>query len=405
MSDMLGKELRWSVFAVIFAFAPVVASEPEVELGIEWRGFAEPGFYGQDQSRFSARGELGYDGAMLSGDYELLLFGRYDVHDDERTHLDLREASWVYVGDEWSLKGGVSKEFWGVTESLHLVDIINQTDGVEAVDDEDKLGQPMLKLASEKEWGTISLFWLPYFRERSYPSLDGRLALPFEVRADEAQFESGAENKHQDVALRYAHYIDELEFALAHFSGTARDPLLVFNNNPLDPAFIPFYQQIDQTSLEAQYIYDSWLLKLEALTNKGLGDRYAAAVAGFEYTQVGIFESYADLGWIIEYLFDERKNDVSVIFEDDVFIGWRYAFNDADSSEILFGGIFDTHTDERIYSLEASQRISSDLKVFVEAWMFEGLPRLTPTSGLDSDKKTQFLQTEDFIQLELVKYF
>ena len=385
--------------------ASFVSAKPEAELGIEWRGFAEPGLYGQDQSRVSLRGELGYEGSALDGDYELLVFGRYDQKDDERSHADVREASWIYVGDEWSLKAGISKEFWGVTESLHLVDVINQTDGVEGVDNDDKLGQPMVKLSSEKERGTVSLFWLPYFRELSFPSLDGRLALPLEVRVDEAQYESGAEDKHQDVALRYSHYIDELEFALAHFSGTGRAPLLAFNGDPFDPAFIPFYEQVDQTSLEAQYIYDSWLLKLEALTNKGFGDRYAAAVAGFEYTQVGIFDSYADLGWIVEYLFDERKDDVSVIFEKDVFVGWRYAFNDADSSEILFGGIFDTNTDERIYSLEASQRINSGLKVNVEAWVFEGLPKLTPGSVLDPDKKTQFLQTEDFVQVEVVKYF
>lgn len=402
---MTGNRFLLSFFVIGFMCTAPVSAELEAELGLEWRGFSDPGLYGQDQSRFSLRGELGYEGGAVDGDYEILLFGRYDDKDKERSHFDLREASWGYVGDQWSLKVGVSKEFWGVTESLHLVDVINQTDGVEAVDNEDKLGQPMLKLASEKEWGTVSVFWLPYFRELSFPGLDGRLALPFEVRGDDAQFESGAKNSHQDVALRYSHYIDELEFAISHFSGTGRDPLLVFNNNPFDPAFIPFYEQVDQTSLEAQYIYDSWLLKLETLTNKGIGERYAAAVGGFEYTQVGIFDSFADLGWIVEYLFDERKDDVSVLFEHDVFVGWRYAFNDADSSEILFGGIFDTNTDERIYSLEASQRINSGLKLFVEAWMFEGLPKLTPNSALDSNKKTQFLQTEDFIQIELVKYF
>ncbi len=393
-----------SIFSSCLVAGSVLAGTFEAETGLEWRGFSEPGLYGQDQSRFSARGEIGYEGSVFDGDYELRLFGRYDQKDDERSHVDLREGSWVYVGSDWSFKAGVSKEFWGVVESLHLVDIINQTDGVEGVDNEDKLGQPMLKFSSEKEWGTLSLFWLPYFRELSFPGPDGRLALPLEVKVDDAMYESGAKAGHQDVAVRYSHYIDELEFAFSHFSGTGRQPLLVFNQNPMDPGFIPFYEQIDQTGLESQYIYDAWLLKLEALTNKGAGDRYAAAVGGFEYTQVGIFDSYADLGWIVEYLFDERKDDVSVIFEQDVFVGWRYAFNDADSSEILFGGIFDTKTDERIYSLEASQRINSDLKVFVEAWVFEGLPKLSSTS-LDPNQKTQFLQTEDFIQIELVKYF
>ena len=42
---------------------------------------------------------------------------------------------------------GLRKVYWGVTESQHLVDVINQTEGVENLDGEDKLGQPMLNLA------------------------------------------------------------------------------------------------------------------------------------------------------------------------------------------------------------------------------------------------------------------
>ena len=42
---------------------------------------------------------------------------------------------------------GVRRVFWGVAESNHLVDVINQTDAIENPDQEDKLGQPMLNLA------------------------------------------------------------------------------------------------------------------------------------------------------------------------------------------------------------------------------------------------------------------
>ncbi|PJF37876.1 MAG: hypothetical protein CUN55_19855, partial [Phototrophicales bacterium] len=122
---------------------------------------------------------------------------------------------------------------------------------------------------------------------------------------------------------------------------------------------------MDQTALELQYIYEDWLLKFEGISNAG-GDangRYSAAVAGFEYTQVGIFDSDADLGWLLEYLFDDRGERAPHFFERDIFVGWRYAFNDEDSSEILAGVVYDPKTEESMISLEASKRIASDVKL------------------------------------------
>jgi len=70
-----------------------------------------------------------------------------DEHDDNRTHGDIRELSWIHVGSNWETRVGVRKVFWGVTEGRHLVDIINQTDAVDQVDGEEKLGQPMINLS------------------------------------------------------------------------------------------------------------------------------------------------------------------------------------------------------------------------------------------------------------------
>ncbi|MFQ5550530.1 MAG: hypothetical protein ACE5FJ_04770, partial [Gemmatimonadales bacterium] len=49
-------------------------------------------------------------------------FGRVDGRDDERTHVDLREAFYRRVGSQWELLVGLNQVFWGVTESRHLVD-------------------------------------------------------------------------------------------------------------------------------------------------------------------------------------------------------------------------------------------------------------------------------------------
>ena len=86
---------------------------------------------------------------------------RFDAHDERRTHFDVREAGALFLGDGWTLFAGVGKVFWGKTEAHHLVDIVNQTDAVEDIDGEDKLGQPMVNATLEMERGAIDVFVLP----------------------------------------------------------------------------------------------------------------------------------------------------------------------------------------------------------------------------------------------------
>jgi hypothetical protein len=59
---------------------------------------------------------------------------RGDQEDPERSHGDIRELFWSYDARQWDITVGINKVFWGVTESRHLVDAINQTDYVEDID-------------------------------------------------------------------------------------------------------------------------------------------------------------------------------------------------------------------------------------------------------------------------------
>ena len=95
------------------------------------------------------------------------------MHDGERTHFDVRELYWETFGETWDLRIGIARVFWGVVETQHLVDIINQTDTVENSDGEDKLGQPMINLSLVRDWGTVDLFVLPGFRERTFRGVSG----------------------------------------------------------------------------------------------------------------------------------------------------------------------------------------------------------------------------------------
>ena len=324
-------------------------------------------------------------------------FLRWDANDDERTHADIRELTWVKAADEWEFRVGVRKLFWGVTESQHLVDIINQTDLVESPDGEEKLGQPMFNVALIRDWGTVDLFLMPWFRERTFPGVEGRLRAGPPVLVEAAEYQADDGDQHLDVAVRWSHYIGNWDFGLSHFAGIAREPVFRLGaDGGGRPVLIPRYELIRQSGLELQGTFDAWLWKLEAVSRDTPRGLHAALTGGFEYTLVGIFESDADLGLIAEYLWDERDEAADTPFADDLFLGARLTLNDADGSELLAGVIQDLSGAGYAFSVEASRRFGNHWKLNLEARLFDGDARSDPLTGLERD---------DYLQAELVYYF
>jgi hypothetical protein len=254
---------------------------------------------------------------------------------------------------------GANTVFWGVTESVHLVDIINQTDAVADIDGEDKLGQPMVNLAMQRDWGFISVYLLPYFRERTFSGAEGRFRTPLPVNTDQAQYESSAGENHVDLALRYSHYIGDIDIGLSVFNGTSREPRLLPNDD--GTALLPYYDQIDQFGVDLQYTHDAWLWKLEAIVRDGFADTFAAAVGGFEYTLYQVGESAADVGLLFEYQYDGRGElEPIAIADNDLFAGTRLALNDTQDTAVLAGIGYDLDTHETFINIEAERRLGED---------------------------------------------
>jgi hypothetical protein len=395
------------------ALLAIVAPSPasSADNGGEWSGsvafesrsFAEgPGLESQEsgsQSSVVLEPEYyrGLSGAGRDGEsFSLKLFGRLDSVDPERTHFDIRELAWRKVGRGWDLVVGVDKVFWGVTESQHLVDIVNQTDLVENPDGEDKLGQPMIRWSAIRSWGIVDVFLLPGFRERTFPGEEGRLrpAVPI---SKHARYESGAEDRRLDLALRWSHAVGPLDIGVSHFYGTSREPrLLPGGESAGEHELVPFYEVIHQSGFDLQATLSNWLLKLEAIHRSGQEDPFTALTTGFEYTFYGVFASKIDVSAVAEYLWDERGVAASSPFEDDLFVGSRLGFNDAQSTEILAGAIFDTHTSARMFLIEASRRVGGRFSVEAELRAFSGA---NPTDPL------AMFRADDHFQLSLSRHF
>jgi hypothetical protein len=376
------------------------------------------------------------DGRRLVGE----LFYRVDENDDTRTHGDVRELYYQQSGDDFEFRLGARRVFWGVTESRHLVDIVNQSDFVENISNELKLGQPMASLAWIGELGTTEFFLMPYQRARTFPGDEGYPRLPLPVHEQEALYESKDEQEHVDYAVRWNGSFGPVDLGVAWFDGTAREPRLLpcvrrgasgtyisnpgapecddYTNVVLPPPLIPppdYQQQVEaeiranlvlvphydlwrQASIDAQYVAGSMAWKLEAVRRTTLDDTTWGTVAGFEYTFGDVQGSGIDIGVLGEYLYDEKDTALNALFDDEVFAGMRIALNDVAGTSVLAGVLADAETGKQLrYGLEVSGRLNDDWKLSGEVRAFSRWD--------ESDLGTGFLADQDFATITLERFF
>ncbi len=388
---------------------PTPAGEWELDLAVEGelRAFPwHPQFADQDDvfvsPSLAVMPEVRYTWNEGLDRITVVGFGRLDAFDDRRTHGDLREANWLHVGNDWDVVVGVGKVFWGVAESRHLVDIVNQTDLVEDIDMETKLGQPMVNLNLETDLGLISLFYLPVFRERTFADGDARLRGVLPVDLEDPEYDSDLRRLHPDFAARWSRFIGDFDIGVSVFYGTSRAPrFLLDRGNPRDPELLPAYDIINQQSLDAQYTTGPWLWKLEALTRGGHDDRLYAGVGGLEYTLFGIGGTDVDLGLLAEGLIDTRDDNADkappVVGDNDVFLGTRLTLNDPDATTLLAGGLIDVDTGASVFSLEAERRIGHSWKAELNANFFVNAP--------NSDFVLRGIRDDDVIKVNLTRFF
>lgn len=383
---------------------PVKSAEVLGSVGVEGLKFLQDAQQTEQQNLYGSlvvEPEF-FTALNANSEFKAKLFYRHDSQSESRSHGDIRELMLYHYADDWEFNVGIGKVFWGVTESRHLVDVINQIDNIESLDDEQRLGQPMLHYKWIRDWGTLDFFALPYFRELEFAKADLRPNLGLKVGS--AQYQDAAKERHIDLAARWSHTIDDVDMAVSYFNGTHRTPLLTPTIKNQQLILQPLYVQTQQLGLEAQLIYEDWLFKFEGLhrasyeldrAQKLQQKRSNAMVAGFEYTFYGVQDSAHDIGFIGEYLFDEWQAQTP--FQRDWFSGLRWVWNDVRGTEILLGQIFDLDDATQIWQLEASRRLN-------EVWKASMMARW----AVNLDKDNAFfnvLDQQDQVSIKLDYFF
>lgn len=369
-------------------------------VAIEAITFPEPAkFEDQFERNLTMSFQPKWDGDWNDGDdlWSAELFMRADNKDSQREHADIRELLWLHLDGDNEWRVGINTMFWGVTESQHLVDVINQIDGVEGFDGEDKLGQPMIHLKRYQDWGVLDFLVLPGFRERTFRGEEGRPRLPLVVDTDQAEYESSAGQQHIDYAMRFSQTYNDLDLGVSWFTGTSRDPLLLpGSDSDGEPVLIPFYEQMTQIGVDAQLLYLDWIWRLELIHREAeISDR-DAFVFGFEYTFFGIFDSVSDIGAIVEFSHDNRPEDLRSIYDRDLFLGARFALNDAQSTQVLAGFFVDVEKYSRSFRIEASRRVGQSWKATLELQTFTNVDDSDPLAAFEDD---------DYLLVDMAYFF
>ncbi len=332
----------------------------------------------------------GFGNRTLFGrtDFRFGAWIRVDPLNPDRIRLDAKDIAWLGSAGEVDIAVGLRTVFWGVLESSHLVDVVNQQDPDIRWPRRRMLSQLMIASSWTSSWGTIDVYLLPWARPRPFAGRRGRLWSHHPVDGSVMRNADSSLLRYLSGAARWSLATTQWDIGITYFGGTAREPWF----EPSGPAhtpylLIPTYDRVHQFGGDVQYTGSSWLLKLELVTRDPAPGRYVALGSGVEYAPVDYLSVF------LEVLFDSRGRNATTSLEHDTFVGARLLFQDG---SVQGGTSIDFNTGNVIASMEIQRRFGNNVAAAFEFRWFAGRALREPPHAL---------REETSVSLFLRRYF
>ena len=304
------------------------------------------------------------------------------VDHTDRTYLRFDELYGTYDFEDDQIMIGKNIRFWGALEVRNITNSFNSDELRDDPFESDKLGSWNATYTHYTQSGefsaivkfheqsrSISAFpYVYYYFPQSIPIMPN-VELPLiykdSLKTEKSEFRPS-------VYFKYSGSTD---------SNYPLDYAIVFENGYDSQRYYTTNMAADSQSLQTQenaYIVNKFstfntlvvgatLLKLEALYTDVLGDEeisdYMHIGLGVEHT-LNQFYGDASLGIIAEYYYydtidSSKRNDLELfeLFQNDLFLGLRYSFNQENDASIIGGTILDTQYDEQVYYLKYETRL------------------------------------------------
>ena len=302
---------------------------------------------------------------------------------NDRTFARVDELFLKYDFEDDSIQAGKSVKFWGALELRNIVDGFNPQELRNDMFKTDKLGVYNASYSHYTDSGEIEVIVKLYEQDQKmagFPYV--YYVFSKNINYDDNLNTSKSEYR-PSIYLKYSGSTDS-EYPL--------DFAFIYENGYDSQRYFSKVQNQANTYLQNTYIVNkfmtyntlvvgSTLIKLEALyavveDEVNVGD-YAHLACGFEHS-LEDFKNGATLGIIGEYyryftFENDKYNDLQLFetMQNDLFIGARYSFNNADDSSFVGGGIFDTQYNEQTYYAKFESRFGNDYKVELDYYYIE----------------------------------
>jgi len=293
--------------------------------------------------------------------------------DNDRTFLRINELYTQYEGDDYKILLGKNIRFWGALEANNIVDTFNIQDSRNDSFTTDKIGAYNVAYSHYFEDSELSVILKVHEQENKmahesymYSILNNNVSLNKDL-----QSESSLNRPSLYLAYNGSSYADEysLDYSFIYENGYDSQRYLTVNNNQFEQNIYLVNKFMTYNTL----VHNSNLYKLEAVYTNIKEDKiisdYIHIAGGIEHT-LDALDNGNEIGLIAEYYYyknleNDKLDDLSLgqVFQNDLFLGTRYSFNDADDSNIVGGVIIDTQYDEQSYYFEYQTRIYDIVKI------------------------------------------
>lgn len=358
------------VFTVFSAVCSFNAFSTNIDgfIGLDTVYLANTDF--ETQEIYSAVSEVRNRGDITDSlDYELKLYGQKSFSSYSEGYFDPTIAKVSWSNDSFQFDAGYNLVYWGVTEGINVVNIINQRDQIRDYFRKQGLGQLMLSASYFGDDINLEAYILPNFEELNFGSTTQPWGLGLPVDDSKSTFESSEGRNHIDYAARVSGMVDDLEYGIFYFDGTYREPLYYLDEST--EYLVPHYILGKTVGLDAQYLYGSNIYKLElAYFKPNSFKEYVSSTLGIEKVLESSLFDNGEGTIYLEYYYDSRRNDNSVAFQNDIFLAYKHSTYNAYDIEVKVGGIIDIEHTGVIGTLNITGKITKSLKSELELIYF-----------------------------------
>jgi hypothetical protein len=288
-------------------------------------------------------------------------------HDDgQKDRVTLQEMYMSYELDSGVINVGKMIVFNGAMELYNITDVFNvQNVLYDPFDKEHRYGTWLAEYMHDFEESTFAL--IVKRGEQKQPSVTDKSVYNYLGYSYDGALQSHASNNHLSWFLHYQTTLSEPQVDLSVMveEGFDSGRYLVFQYGK----YFQSLYRVQKVMSHMTWVVDNTLWKFEGALVKVKDDvnapDYAYGSLGFEHTRYG-YLGKGDVGLISEYYYLSTGKALGFSLQNDLFIGLRLNFNDADGSELIGGVIRDFDQQKEDYTIEYQQRIFDTLKLQVD---------------------------------------